>query len=72
MILQQQECRCRIDAQHRRLGQIEARRDGDRVFAADAAALKASGADIVFTRIRDLFDLLRARTQRHESFRSIS
>ena len=40
--------------------------------AADAAALKASGADIVFTRIRDLFDWLRARTQRHESFRSIS
>ena len=40
--------------------------------AADAAALKASGADIVFTRIRDLFDWLRARTQRHELFRSIS
>ena len=40
--------------------------------AADAAALKASGADIVFTRIGDLFDWLRARTQRHESFRSIS
>jgi len=39
MILQQQECRCRIDAQHRRLCQIQACRDRDRVLAADTAAL---------------------------------